>query len=74
MTTTEVHALPVPDLSDEALAAVTAEVAETAAEYDRSGAVPVRGLEAAHRAGLFTATADQQAVVAGQSKVGIDQL
>ncbi|HWO65955.1 MAG TPA: acyl-CoA dehydrogenase family protein [Umezawaea sp.] len=56
MTTTEVHALPVPDLSDEALAAVTAEVAETAAEYDRSGAVPVRGLEAAHRAGLFTAT------------------
>ncbi|MCS7475504.1 acyl-CoA dehydrogenase family protein [Umezawaea endophytica] len=60
MTTTEVHALPVPDLSDEALAAVTAEVAETAAEYDHSGAVPVRGLEVAHRAGLLTATVGQR--------------
>jgi alkylation response protein AidB-like acyl-CoA dehydrogenase len=56
----EVHALIVPDLSDEALAAVTAEVAETAAEYDQSGEVPVRGLEVAHRAGLFTATVGQR--------------
>lgn len=60
MTTTEVHALPVPDLSDDALAAVTAEVAETAAEYDQSSAVPVRGLQAAHRAGLLTATVGQR--------------
>ncbi|QFZ21080.1 acyl-CoA dehydrogenase family protein [Saccharothrix syringae] len=50
------RALPVPDLTDDALAAVTAEVADTAAEYDRSGEVPVRGLAAAHRAGLLTAT------------------
>lgn len=48
--------LPVPDLSDEALATVTAEIAATAAEYDRSGAVPVQGLQVAHRAGLLTAT------------------
>ncbi|GAA4546181.1 acyl-CoA dehydrogenase family protein [Pseudonocardia xishanensis] len=54
--TIAVQALPVPDLTDEALAAVTAEVAETAEEYDRSGAIPVAGLEAAHRAGLLTAT------------------
>lgn len=51
-----VHDLPVPDLSDDGLAAVTAQLAETAAEYDQSGAVPLRGLHAAHRAGLFTAT------------------
>ncbi|MEU3647427.1 acyl-CoA dehydrogenase family protein [Lentzea sp. NPDC034063] len=38
------------------LAAVTAELAETAAEYDQSGAIPVKGLEVVHRAGLFTAT------------------
>ncbi|MFD4668529.1 acyl-CoA dehydrogenase family protein [Lentzea sp. NPDC058450] len=38
------------------LAAVTAELAETVAEYDQSGAIPVRGLEVAHRAGLLTAT------------------
>jgi alkylation response protein AidB-like acyl-CoA dehydrogenase len=56
----EVYDLPVPDLTDEALAAVTAELAETAATYDRSGAVPVRGLAAVHRAGLLTATVGQQ--------------
>lgn len=50
--------LPVPDLTD--LATVTAEIAETAAEYDRTGAVPVRGLEVAHRAGLLTATVGKQ--------------
>lgn len=44
------------DLSDEALAAVTVEVAATAEEYDRSGAVPEAGIAAAHRAGLLTAT------------------
>ncbi|WP_269803647.1 acyl-CoA dehydrogenase family protein [Pseudonocardia kujensis] len=48
--------LPVPDLSDDALAAVTAELAATAEEYDRSGALPTAGIEAAHRAGLLTAT------------------
>jgi len=45
-----------PDLSDAALAAVTVEVAATAEEYDRSGAIPVAGIAAAHRAGLLTAT------------------
>ncbi|WNV85813.1 acyl-CoA dehydrogenase family protein [Umezawaea sp. Da 62-37] len=60
MTGTAVHALPAVDLSEQALAAVTAEVAETAAEYDLSGAVPVRGLEVAHRAGLLTATVGQR--------------
>ncbi len=60
MTTTVGTALRVPDLSDEALAAVTAEVAATAEEYDRTGEVPVAGLRAAHRAGLLTATVGRQ--------------
>jgi alkylation response protein AidB-like acyl-CoA dehydrogenase len=49
-------ALAAPDLSDAALAAVTAELAATAEEYDRSGAVPTAGIAAVHRAGLLTAT------------------
>jgi alkylation response protein AidB-like acyl-CoA dehydrogenase len=56
--TSTAYDLPVPKLAD--LAAVTAELAETAAEYDQSGAVPVRGLEAVHRAGLLTATVGPQ--------------
>ncbi|CUU59799.1 Acyl-CoA dehydrogenase [Parafrankia irregularis] len=48
--------LVVPDLSPEALAAATAQIAGCAAEYDRTGAIPARGLEVAHRAGLLTAT------------------
>ncbi|UDY23034.1 acyl-CoA dehydrogenase family protein [Nocardioides sp. Kera G14] len=52
--------LPVPDLSDEALARVTAEIAQYAAEYDRTGANPAKGLEAAWRAGLVTATVGKQ--------------
>jgi alkylation response protein AidB-like acyl-CoA dehydrogenase len=60
MTATVVPELAVPDLSDSALAAVTAEVAATAEEYDRSGEVPVAGLRAAHRAGLLTATVGRQ--------------
>lgn len=44
-----------PTLSTEGLAAVTAEVAASAAEYDRTAALPWRGIEAAHRAGLLTA-------------------
>ncbi|MFD4637054.1 acyl-CoA dehydrogenase family protein [Lentzea sp. NPDC058436] len=51
--TSTAYDLPVPV---EDLTAVTAELAETAAEYDQSGAIPVRGLEVAHRAGLLTAT------------------
>lgn len=51
-----VYDLPVPDLSAEALAAVTAEIAETAAEYDRTGETPWKGLDVAYRAGLLTAT------------------
>lgn len=57
MTSTAVG-LPVPNLTN--LGAVTAELASTAAEYDESGAVPVRGLEVAHRAGLLTATVGKQ--------------
>lgn len=56
--TSTAYDLPALDLTD--LATVTAEVAETAAEYDESGALPVRGLEVAHRAGLLTATVGQQ--------------
>ncbi|EFC85073.1 acyl-CoA dehydrogenase family protein [Parafrankia sp. EUN1f] len=55
-----VAGLPVPDLSVEALAAVTAEIASTAAEYDRTGEIPLPGLTAAHRAGLLTATVAPQ--------------
>ena len=49
-----------PDLSPAALAAVTAEIAGSAAEHDRSGSVPWAGLQAAHRAGLLTATVGRQ--------------
>lgn len=49
-----------PDLSDGALAKVTAEIAATAAEYDRTGDLPWAGLEVAHRAGLLTATVGTQ--------------
>jgi len=52
--------LEVPDLSDAALAAVTAEIASTAADYDRTGELPWKGIEAAHRAGLLTATVGKQ--------------
>ena len=52
--------IPVPDLSTEALAEVTRRIAETAAEHDRSGAVPVAGLRVAHEAGLLTATVGRQ--------------
>ncbi|MGW0036135.1 acyl-CoA dehydrogenase family protein [Gordonia sp. NPDC003376] len=44
-----------PDLSRASLSAVTADVARTAEEYDRSGTVPTAGLAVAHRAGLLTA-------------------
>jgi len=54
--TTEPVALSTPDLSAAALSRVTAEIGATAAEFDRSAAIPVRGLEVAHRAGLLTAT------------------
>ncbi|MFJ8816506.1 acyl-CoA dehydrogenase family protein [Amycolatopsis thermoflava] len=57
---TAIAHIPAPDLTDESLAAVTAEVAATAEEYDRTGAVPVLGLRAAHRAGLLTATVGRQ--------------
>ena len=56
MTATETASFVVPDLSTEALAAVTAEIAETAGEYDRTGAIPWKGLAVAHRAGLLTAS------------------
>jgi alkylation response protein AidB-like acyl-CoA dehydrogenase len=49
-------AFPVPDLSDAGLAQVTAELAKTAADYDRTGEIPWQGLEVIHRAGLTTAS------------------
>ncbi|MDQ1130535.1 acyl-CoA dehydrogenase family protein [Microbacterium sp. SORGH_AS_0888] len=57
------HALSVPDSAgavrfvptSERLSALTAAVAETAEQYDRSGEFPTRGLEAAHRHGVFAA-------------------
>lgn len=52
--------LIVPDLSDEALAEVTAQVARTAEQYDRTGEIPTAGLDVAHRAGLLTATVGTQ--------------
>jgi alkylation response protein AidB-like acyl-CoA dehydrogenase len=52
---TTTYTFAVPDLSDDALAEVTAEIAKTASEYDRTGDLPWAGIEAAHRAGLLTA-------------------
>lgn len=60
MTATPTASLATPDLSEETLAAVTAEIAATAGDYDRSGEIPWAGLEAAHRAGLLTATVGKQ--------------
>ncbi|MRH91249.1 acyl-CoA dehydrogenase [Nocardia sp. SYP-A9097] len=54
--TTAARTLVVPDTSPAALAALTAEIAATAATYDRSGAVPEAGLLAAQRGGYLTAT------------------
>jgi alkylation response protein AidB-like acyl-CoA dehydrogenase len=51
---------PAPDLSPGALAEATAEIASTAADYDRTGELPWKGVEAAHRAGLLTATVGKQ--------------
>lgn len=48
--------LRVPDLSPSGLKALTAEVASTAEQYDRTGDIPVAGLAAAHRGGYLTAT------------------
>ncbi|MFT4044387.1 MAG: acyl-CoA dehydrogenase family protein [Gordonia sp. (in: high G+C Gram-positive bacteria)] len=58
MTTTSetLTRFPAPDLSPAALAEVTAQVAATAEQYDRSGEIPTAGLLVAHRAGLLTAT------------------
>ena len=56
VTTASRFALTAPDLSEAALAGVTARIAETAAEYDRTGALPWRGLQVAHAAGLLTAS------------------
>ena len=58
--TTDRPTLADVDVSPEALTRVTAEIASTAPEYDRSGAVPRAGLEAAHRAGLLTASVGPQ--------------
>jgi alkylation response protein AidB-like acyl-CoA dehydrogenase len=49
-----------PDLSAAALARVSREIAAVAPEYDRSGALPLRGLEIAHEAGLLTAAVGER--------------
>lgn len=46
--------VPAPDLSDRALARVTARLAETAEHYDRTAEFPWRGIEAVHEAGLLS--------------------
>ncbi|TIH34837.1 acyl-CoA dehydrogenase family protein [Subtercola vilae] len=46
--------LPVADLSDAALAAVTARLALTAEKYDRSAEFPWDGIRVLHEAGLLT--------------------
>ncbi|MFJ1456714.1 acyl-CoA dehydrogenase family protein [Nocardia sp. N2S4-5] len=48
--------LATPDISPAALAALTDEIGSTAAEYDRSAAIPEAGLRAAHRGGYLTAS------------------
>ncbi|MER7279101.1 acyl-CoA dehydrogenase family protein [Dactylosporangium sp. NPDC000244] len=48
------------DLSEEALAKVTAEIAVTAAQFDRTAELPWPGLWAAHNAGLLTASVGRQ--------------
>jgi butyryl-CoA dehydrogenase len=50
---TTAAALPAIDLSDAALATVSATLAETAEEYDRSGEFPWAGVRAVHEAGLL---------------------
>jgi alkylation response protein AidB-like acyl-CoA dehydrogenase len=54
-TTEATYTFPAPDLSDEGLARVTAEIAQHAEEYDRTAEIPWKGLEVIHRAGLTTA-------------------
>ena len=54
------YSFPAPDLSAAALATVTAEIASTADGYDRTGELPWKGIEAAHRAGLLTVTVGRQ--------------
>ncbi|MGV9410585.1 acyl-CoA dehydrogenase family protein [Nocardia sp. NPDC003693] len=56
MTATTGPVLTVPDTSPAALAALTAEIAPTAAKYDRSGDIPEAGLRAVQRGGYLTAT------------------
>ncbi|MFF2555075.1 acyl-CoA dehydrogenase family protein [Nocardia sp. NPDC058058] len=56
MTATAGPVLTVPDTSPAALAALTSEIASTAASYDRSGDIPEAGLLAVHRGGYLTAT------------------
>jgi alkylation response protein AidB-like acyl-CoA dehydrogenase len=60
VTSTTATTFAAPDLSAAALAEVTAQIAVTAGEYDRTGDLPVAGLEVAHRAGLLTATVGTQ--------------
>jgi hypothetical protein len=48
-----ISALPSVDLSEEALARVSASLASTAEEYDRSAAFPWKGIQTVHDAGLL---------------------
>lgn len=56
-----VSTLPAPfAVVPEALAALTAAVGETAEQYDRSAEFPRLGLQAAHRAGIFSAVVGER--------------
>ena len=46
--------LPAPDVSDRALARITARLAETAEHYDRTAEFPWQGIQAVHEAGLLS--------------------
>ncbi|WKK71110.1 acyl-CoA dehydrogenase family protein [Rathayibacter oskolensis] len=54
MTLLDALARVVPDLSDRALARLTARLAETAEHYDRTAEFPWEGIRAVHEAGLLT--------------------
>jgi len=64
-----IEPLPAVDLSDTALAQVTAALARTAAEYDRSGEFPWKGIQVVHDAGLLRAGIGPQYGGAGLSTV-----
>jgi butyryl-CoA dehydrogenase len=64
--------LPPVELSDEALARVTEQLASTADEYDRSGEFPWKGIQAVQDAGLLRLGVDAR--YGGQGLTAVDAL